>query len=180
MNFLKYLQNKMKQNVQKRADNIQFLFKFSGFDDIERLKVLDFDKLNSSGLFVSLIDPKNSKDYKNCLELISTYFHYPQFHNGLILNYLLFNIDDWDTNLLSSFDERARHYLMRLRPNWKKILHNSGKQIRIPEGMQFNSLVSLKSQSVGHWRKITKPLFSRCIYYISSTFSHHKSKNFFS
>ena len=27
------------------------------------------------------------------------------------------------------------HYLMGLEPNWKKILHNSGKQIRIPEGM---------------------------------------------
>ena len=29
----------------------------------------------------------------------------------------------------------AAHYLMGLGPNWKKILHNSRKQIRIPEGM---------------------------------------------
>ena len=47
----------------------------------------------------------------------------------------------------------------------KKIPQNSGKQIQIPEGMQFNSPVSKKSKKAGHWRKITKPLFSRRIYF---------------
>ena len=59
------------------------------------------------------------------------------------------------------FDISCRHYLMGLGPNTKKIPQNSGKQIRIPEGMQFNSLVSKKSEKAGHWRKITKPLFPR-------------------
>ena len=39
---------------------------------------------------------------------------------------------------------------MGIGPNQKKILQNSGKEIRIPEGMKFDSLVSLKSQNVGH------------------------------
>ena len=36
-----------------------------------------------------------------------------------------------------TFDKRfiVVHYLMGLGPNWKEILHNRGKQIRIPEGM---------------------------------------------
>ena len=43
----------------------------------------------------------------------------------------------------------AKHYLMGLGPNQKKIPQNSGKQIRIPEGVWFNSLLSIKSQNVG-------------------------------
>ena len=66
---------------------------------------------------------------------------------------------------------------MGLEPITKKIPQNSGKQIRIPEGMVFNSLMSLESQNVGHWRKITKPLFSRCIYYISSIFAENRKKS---
>ena len=73
-----------------------------------------------------------------------------------------------------------KHYLMGLGPNPKKIPQNSGKKNWIPEGMQFNSLLSIKSQNVGPWRKINKPLFPRWIYYISSNFWQHKSKNLIS
>ena len=59
------------------------------------------------------------------------------------------------------------HYLMGLEPNLKKIPQNSGKQIRIPDGRYFNSLLSIKSQNVDPWRKITKTLFPRWIYYMS-------------
>ena len=41
----------------------------------------------------------------------------------------------FDEKLINICWSNLLHYLMGLEPNWTKILHNSGKQIRIPEDM---------------------------------------------
>ena len=129
---------------------------------------------------------------KNDLAKMSAATFQREFHMDSVLDYVKTGIasiiEDEVTQRFVAEELKVRvhsgltkgHYLMGVGPNFKKILHNSGMQIRIPEGMLFDNLLSIKSQNVGHWRKITKPLFSRCIYYISSIFSLHKSKTFVS
>ena len=67
-----------------------------------------FDSVNIRGDFVSLSDPKVIKDYKSCYKVIGNHFPYPQFYNGLILNYLLFNLDQWSPENLAKLDEKSR------------------------------------------------------------------------
>ena len=92
---------------------------------------------------------------------LSTWLYATSFHKIFLRIFFQTN----ENKNIPRFDKSPMHYyLMGLGPNPKIIPQNSGKQIRMPEGMKFNSLVSKKSEKAGHRRKITKPIFPRWMY----------------
>ena len=60
------------------------------------------------GDFLPSNDPKLVKEYKTYFKAIGETFQYPLVHNGLLMNYLLFNIQHWPQDAIDQLEQTNR------------------------------------------------------------------------
>ena len=81
---------------------------FSGIDEVDNLQVVTLGQLTiQTGLFANV--PINAHvAYLNYCKLIERHFHYPQFHNGLLLNVLLYNLQSIGEEVRANLKDPAK------------------------------------------------------------------------
>ena len=76
---------------------------------MSHIEKVSFDIANKYGDIISQMEPEKIISMKKHIEDIGRGFNYPLFHNGLVLNFLLFQTNHWD-----------RHEILQLN-EWKRI-----------------------------------------------------------
>ena len=107
--------------------NSKFHELFLGKDEMEKLRVISFEKINHLGSLVTQLEPQFIKSYISCIQKISQNINYPLHKASLLFNLLIFQTETWESNELMDLEELKK--IQAIYNLSKEILHFGCDQV---------------------------------------------------